>query len=436
MYIQEVDDAAFVNEWMDTLDNNFAHFCPNDPFFPPAFSTGNNGFYGTENSDGGVIRKPAVINSVQFQPPAYSSFANSASPLITAVSCNPSGCIENPVVKVMKMKSEMDHRESSGKTMISFMPSPSHQDYYCSGRGNHEHRESLIRRIEFGAGKGKTGSAIRTPLQAQDHVLAERKRREKLTQQFISLSALIPGLKKLDKASVLGDAIKYIKELQERVRTLEVDQEQTKRLENDELKRRISGHDEDSSSLSDDGSCETRTDIALPEIEVRASGQNLLIRVHCNNLHNHGGVIKEIFSEIERLHLSINTSHVMPFGNTTYITIAAQKEERCPRENNSLLKTQPAMAMDMNMIELLEEEGIKAMEKASRHVGDEDIKAERPEEEHGDGEENDNGDTEEEVPAEEDPCHLRSDRKARGRTWRRRGEQTASKKKAIGRPIS
>nr|GLL19324.1 uncharacterized protein LOC109168451 [Ipomoea trifida] len=323
----EVDDAAFVNEWMDTLDNNFVHFCPNDPFFPPACSTGNNGFYGTENSDGGVIRKPAVMNSVQCQPLASSPFANSA------VICNPSGGIENPVVKV-KMKTEMDHRESSGKTMISFIPSPSHQDYYCSGRGNDEHRESLIRTIEFGAGKGKTGSAVRTPLQAQDHVLAERKRRENLTQRFISLSALIPGLKKLDKVSVLGDAIKYIKELQERVRTLEeVDQEQTKRLENKELKKeRVSGHDEDSSSLSDsDGNCETGTAIALPEIEVRASGQNLLIRVHCNNLHNHGGVIKEIFSEIERLHLSINTSHVMPFGNTTYITIAAQVVDKALR---------------------------------------------------------------------------------------------------------
>nr|GMC68007.1 transcription factor bHLH18-like [Ipomoea batatas] len=301
MYTQEVDDAAFVNEWMDTLDNNFVHFCPNDPFFPPACSTGNNGFYGTENNDGGVIRKPAVMNSVhQCQPSA-----NSASP------------------------------ESSGKTMISFIPSPSHQDYYCSGRGNDEHRESLIRTIEFGAGKGKTGSAVRSPLQAQDHVLAERKRRENLTQRFISLSALIPGLKKLDKVSVLGDAIKYIKELQERVRTLEeVDQEQTKRLENKELKKeRVSGHDEDSSSLSDsDGNCETGTAIALPEIEVRASGQNLLIRVHCNNLHKHGGVIKEIFSEIERLHLSINTSHVMPFGNTTYITIAAQMDQHFSME--------------------------------------------------------------------------------------------------------
>nr|GMC57596.1 transcription factor bHLH18-like [Ipomoea batatas] len=327
LIFKEVDDAAFVNEWMDTLDNNFVHFCPNDPFFPPACSTGNNGFYGTENSDGGVKWKPAVMNSVhQCQPSA-----NSASPLTTAVSCNPSGGIEDPAVKV-KMKTEMDHRESSGKTMISFMLSSSHhQDYYCSGRGNHEHSESLIRTIEFGAGKGKTGSAVRSPLQAQDHVLAERKRRENLTQRFISLSALIPGLKKV---SVLGDAIKYIKELQERVRTLEeVDQEQTKRLENKELKKeRVSGHDEDSSSLSDsDGNCETGTAIALPEIEVRASGQNLLIRVHCNNLHNHGGVIKEIFSEIERLHLSINTSHVMPFGNTTYITIAAQVIDKALR---------------------------------------------------------------------------------------------------------
>lgn len=32
---------------------------------------------------------------------------------------------------------------------------------------------------------------------AQDHILAERKRREKLSQRFIALSALVPGLKKV-----------------------------------------------------------------------------------------------------------------------------------------------------------------------------------------------------------------------------------------------
>lgn len=37
----------------------------------------------------------------------------------------------------------------------------------------------------------------RTPLQAQEHVTAERKRREKMGELFISLSKLVPGLKKV-----------------------------------------------------------------------------------------------------------------------------------------------------------------------------------------------------------------------------------------------
>ncbi|KAK4743260.1 hypothetical protein SAY87_001261 [Trapa incisa] len=49
--------------------------------------------------------------------------------------------------------------------------------------------------------------------QTQDHIMAERKWREKLSQHFIAIFALIPGLKKMDKASVLGGAIKYLKQL-------------------------------------------------------------------------------------------------------------------------------------------------------------------------------------------------------------------------------
>ena len=43
----------------------------------------------------------------------------------------------------------------------------------------------------------KVATMTRTPLHAQDHVLAERKRREKLSQRFIALSAVVPGLKKV-----------------------------------------------------------------------------------------------------------------------------------------------------------------------------------------------------------------------------------------------
>lgn len=38
---------------------------------------------------------------------------------------------------------------------------------------------------------------MRAPLSALDHIMAERKRREKLSQRFIALSAIVPGLKKV-----------------------------------------------------------------------------------------------------------------------------------------------------------------------------------------------------------------------------------------------
>ncbi|KAG4999453.1 hypothetical protein JHK82_020621 [Glycine max] len=69
----------------------------------------------------------------------------------------------------------------------------------------------------------KTGKRYKHS-QPQDHIIAERKRREKLSQRFIALSALVPGLQKTDKASVLGDAIKYLKQLPEKVKALEEEQ--------------------------------------------------------------------------------------------------------------------------------------------------------------------------------------------------------------------
>lgn len=43
----------------------------------------------------------------------------------------------------------------------------------------------------------------KTTLHAEDHVIAERKRREKLNQQLIALSALIPGLKRAQSQKIL-----------------------------------------------------------------------------------------------------------------------------------------------------------------------------------------------------------------------------------------
>ncbi|KAK4407491.1 Transcription factor [Sesamum angolense] len=67
---------------------------------------------------------------------------------------------------------------------------------------------------------GCSSLPVRSTLQARDHLVAERKRREKLGQLFITL----PKLCQLDKASILEDAIDYIKILEEQIRVLEIEQ--------------------------------------------------------------------------------------------------------------------------------------------------------------------------------------------------------------------
>ncbi|KAL1565914.1 transcription factor MTB1-like [Salvia divinorum] len=58
-----------------------------------------------------------------------------------------------------------------------------------------------------------------------NHVEAERQRREKLNQRFYALRAVVPNISKMDKASLLGDAIAYITELQNKLKGLESDKE-------------------------------------------------------------------------------------------------------------------------------------------------------------------------------------------------------------------
>ncbi|XP_064963524.1 anthocyanin regulatory Lc protein-like [Musa acuminata AAA Group] len=57
------------------------------------------------------------------------------------------------------------------------------------------------------------------------HVLSERRRREKLKEKFLVLRSLIPSISKVDKASVLGNTIDYLKDLERRVLELESCQE-------------------------------------------------------------------------------------------------------------------------------------------------------------------------------------------------------------------
>jgi len=58
---------------------------------------------------------------------------------------------------------------------------------------------------------------------AASHVESERQRREKLNRRFCDLRAAVPTVSRMDKASLLADAARYIAELRARVAQLEAD---------------------------------------------------------------------------------------------------------------------------------------------------------------------------------------------------------------------
>ena len=62
--------------------------------------------------------------------------------------------------------------------------------------------ENTIYAPKINQGTKRTYSMTRSPSHAQDHIMAERKRREKLSQRFIALSAIVPGLKKVPHISL------------------------------------------------------------------------------------------------------------------------------------------------------------------------------------------------------------------------------------------
>ncbi|XP_030548475.1 transcription factor bHLH18-like isoform X2 [Rhodamnia argentea] len=169
------------------------------------------------------------------------------------------------------------------------------------------------------------GTTSRTPVRSQDHVLAERKRREKLSGCFIALSALIPNLKKMDKATVLEDAIEYLKELQQRVKTLE-EEVAVKTVESVVVvKKSQLTPDEDTRSSSNESSCsQIHQQLSLLEIEARVSGKCVLIKIHCEKRN---GFTSKITGEIEKLNLAVVNSCVLSFGSSMLdVTILAQMD--------------------------------------------------------------------------------------------------------------
>ncbi|XP_075487062.1 transcription factor MTB1-like [Primulina tabacum] len=104
-------------------------------------------------------------------------------------------------------------------------------------------------------------------MEALNHVEAERQRREKLNQRFYALRAVVPNISKMDKASLLGDAISYITELQTKLKNMESEGESPR-------------------SIPREAPCleaKTSTEMqeSVPRIYVQANGDDVTVQMSC-----------------------------------------------------------------------------------------------------------------------------------------------------------
>ncbi|CAA0843277.1 Transcription factor MYC2 [Striga hermonthica] len=120
-----------------------------------------------------------------------------------------------------------------------------------------------------------------------NHVEAERQRREKLNQKFYALRAVVPNVSKMDKASLLGDAIAYIEELRSQVRMAE--------SERDELRCRLeslAGKEAPHGAGGGGGG-------AHADVDVRIIGRDAMVRVQCGKRNHPAARLMAALRELE-----------------------------------------------------------------------------------------------------------------------------------------
>lgn len=117
-----------------------------------------------------------------------------------------------------------------------------------------------------------------------NHVEAERQRREKLNQRFYALRAVVPNVSKMDKASLLADAVSYIQDLRRKLQDLELEKKQVV-VELQAFKKEMLSPAVNSAKVLHSDQVEPSTWSAMKEqsscTTVDAKGNNSVPCLHC-----------------------------------------------------------------------------------------------------------------------------------------------------------
>ncbi|KAG8384209.1 hypothetical protein BUALT_Bualt04G0094200 [Buddleja alternifolia] len=143
----------------------------------------------------------------------------------------------------------------------------------------------------------------------------EESKRQKATKKKESGFVSNANPWRMDKYSVLGQAIKYLENLQERVRMLE---ERAAAA----APAHVVVEDEEESAEEQIGNSDEQR---LPEIEARVSNNNILMKIQCEKRR---GILVKLLGEVEKLNLLVVNASVAPFGSFALdVTIIAEIDE-------------------------------------------------------------------------------------------------------------
>ncbi|CAF1735137.1 unnamed protein product [Brassica napus] len=145
-----------------------------------------------------------------------------------------------------------------------------------------------------------------------NHVQAERLRREKLNQRFYALRATVPNVSKMDKTSLLGDAISYIKELKSRAENAESERNAIQILLN-KLKEEMAGRN----AVCRGG--KNASEIETANIDVKILGCDAMVRLESSKRNHPAARLMNAFMDldVELNHASISVIHDLMIQQAT-----------------------------------------------------------------------------------------------------------------------
>lgn len=134
-----------------------------------------------------------------------------------------------------------------------------------------------------------------------NHVEAERQRREKLNQRFYALRAVVPNVSKMDKASLLGDAISYITELKSKLQTLESDKDGLQK-QLDGVKKELEKATESVSlnhAVNSNNKSSSNQALIDLDIDVKIIGWDAMIRIQCSKKNHPAARLMAALMELD-----------------------------------------------------------------------------------------------------------------------------------------